>query len=343
MKHEACGQLLPRRSGFRHYRAVKRRKPLPPPLVGRPFSTRDALLLGASRKQLRAQDLAVPFRGARLPAGVDRLRDRCLALQSVSNAKSYVSHSTAAMLYGVPLPWRLERDARIHLSVARGTRAPQRPGVVGHSSAPGPENEPWIDSRGLRLSRASRLWLELAGQLDLVDLVIAGDYLLRGFRESDGRHRPFVTIAELRHAFSEHADRRYSTVIAAALGLIRERVDSPYETRLRLIVQSAGFPDPIVNEPIRDAAGEIVAQPDLRIPDYAVGLEYQGDGHRTDRSQWQRDVVRRRELDRIDWKSIEVIIPDIRNPGHLLHTLERELRHRGWTGTPTWPTLGIGG
>jgi hypothetical protein len=322
---------------------MKRRKPLPVPLVGRPFSTREAALLGASAKQLRAADLTIPFRGTRLPSGPATLRDRSLALQSVSNAASYVSHSTAARLYGVPLPRRLERDERIHLSVPRGIRAPQRPGVIGHSCAPANGESPWLDSRGLRISRPARLWLELASQLDLVELVIAGDYLLRGFRERDGSHRPFVTTPHLRQAAAEHPSHRHKRVIARALELIRERVDSPYETRLRLIVQSAGFPDPVVNVPILDAAGEIIAQPDLRIPGYNVGLEYQGDGHRTDRSQWQRDVVRRRELDEIKWKTIEAVAPDVRNPMHLLRTLEQELRQRGWTGTSSQPSLGVGG
>ena len=322
---------------------MKRRKPLPLPIVGRPFSVREAVHVGASPKQLRAADLVIPFRGARLPAASTGLRDRCLALQSVSSASSYISHSTAALLYGVPLPWRVQRDAHIHLSVPRGTRAPQRPGVVGHSCAPGHGPPPWHDSRGLRISRAARIWLDLASQLDLVELVIAGDYLLRGLRQRDGSPTPFVTIQQLRVAAAEHPSRRHASVIAQALELVRERVDSPYETRLRLIVQSAGLPDPIVNEPILDARGDTIAQPDLRIPGYAVGLEYQGDGHRTDRSQWQRDVVRRRELDRIDYKSIEAVIPDIRNPGHLLHTLEAELTTRGWTGTRRWPTLGVEG
>ncbi|WP_157412027.1 hypothetical protein [Agreia sp. Leaf283] len=320
---------------------MKRRKPLPPALVGRPFSTREALHLGASPKQLRAQDLSTPFRGARLPAGATTLRERSLALQSVSSPASYVSHSTAALLYGVPLPRRLELDERIHLSVARGTRAPQRPGVVGHSTAPGAHDAPWLDSRGLRISRAARLWLDLASQLDLVELVIAGDYLLRGFRQPSGRRTPFVTMNQLRDEAASNPARRQGRLISAALDLIRERVDSPYETRLRLIVQSAGFPDPIVNEPILDARGDTIAQPDLRIPGFNVGLEYQGDGHRKNRSQWQRDVVRRRELDAIKWKTIEAVALDIRNPGHLLHTLEQQLRERGWTGTPTWPTLGI--
>ena len=267
-----------------------------------------------------------------------------MALQSVTNRTSFVSHSTAALLYGVPLPWPLERDERtIHVTVQKPHRAPQRPDVIGHSCAPAPGDSPWLDSRGLRISRPARLWLELASQLDLVELVIAGDYLLRGFRERDGSHRPFATIPQLRQAAAEHPGRRHRAIIAQALELIRERVDSPYETRLRLIVQSAGFPDPIVNVPILDAAGEIIAQPDLRIPGYNVGLEYQGDGHRTDRRQWQRDVVRRRELDQINWKTIEAVTPDIRNPMHLLHTLEQQLRQRGWTGTSRPATLGVGG
>lgn len=300
-------------------------------------------MLGATAKQLMSSDLHRPFHGARLPAGADTLRERCLALQSVTNATSFISHSTAARLYGVPLPWRLQRESTVHVTVERPNRSPQRPGVVGHSWKPGEGAPPWLDSRGLRISRAARVWLDLASQLDLVDLVIAGDYLLRGFRERNGSHRPFATIPQLRAAAAEHAHRRHAALIAAALELLRERVDSPYETRLRLIVQSAGFPDPIVNEPILDAMGEIIAQPDLRIPGYNVGIEYQGDGHRTDRSQWQRDVVRRRELDLIDWKSIDAVLPDIRNPGHFLNTLQHELRRRGWTGTSTWPTLGIGG
>ncbi|KQO10098.1 hypothetical protein ASF06_07750 [Agreia sp. Leaf244] len=318
-----------------------RRKPLPPPVVGRAFSTREALSLGASSKQLRASDLQAPFHGARLPAGTTALRDRCMALQAVATPTLFISHSTAARLYGVPLPWRLQRDSAIHATVAKPARAPQRPGVIGHSWTPGAHYAPWLDSRGLRISRAARIWLDLASQLDLVELVIAGDYLLRGFRQPNGRRTPFVTMNQLRDEAASNPARRHGRLISAALDLIRERVDSPYETRLRLIVQSAGFPDPIVNEPILDARGDTIAQPDLRIPGFNVGLEYQGDGHRTNRSQWQRDVVRRRELDAIKWKTIEAVALDIRNPGHLLHTLEQELRERGWTGTPTWPTLGI--
>jgi hypothetical protein len=321
---------------------MTRRKPLPPEVVGRAFSTREALALGASIKQLMSSDLERPFHGARLPSGAATVRDRCLALQSVTNHTSFVSHSTAALLYGVPLPWRLQKDNTIHVTVEKPHRAPQRPGVIGHSYAAAGSPR-WLDSRGLRISRAPQLWLDLATQLDLTELVIAGDYLLRGPRERDGSRRPFVTTAQLRREASARTSRRHSALISTALELLRERVDSPYETRLRLIVQSAGFPDPIVNEAILDAMGEIIAQPDLRIPGYDVGLEYQGDGHRTDKSQWQRDVVRRRELDRIEWKTIEAIVTDIRNPGHLLHTLEQELRQRGWTGSSTWPTLGIGG
>ncbi|CAD6007017.1 hypothetical protein [Agreia sp. COWG] len=322
---------------------MTRRTPLPSSIVGRAFSTREALSLGASAKQLRASDLTAPFHGARLPVGVDTLRDRCLALQSVTNPTTFFSHSTAARLYGVPLPRRLEHESAVHVTVERPNRAPQRPGVIGHSCASGTEGESWLDSRGLRIARATRVWLDLATQLDLTELVIAGDYLLRGFRERDGTHTPFVTIAQLRQAAHHNGDRRRRTLIARALDLVRERVDSPYETRLRLIIWSAGFPDPVVNQPILDARGDTIAQPDLRVPGFMVGVEYQGDGHRTDRRQWQRDVVRRRELDAIRWKTLEAVVPDIRNPAHLLHALEFELRERGWTGSRHPPTLGVGG
>ena len=109
---------------------MTRRKPLPDAVVGRGFSTREALMLGATAKQLMSSDLHRPFHGARLPAGADTLRERCLALQSVTNATSFISHSTAARLYGVPLPWRLQRESTVHVTVERPNRSPQGPGVV---------------------------------------------------------------------------------------------------------------------------------------------------------------------------------------------------------------------
>ena len=189
------------------------------------------------------------------------------------------------------------------------------------------------------MSTAERTWLDLATQLDFVRLVAAGDYLLRGIRDPDGRRSPFTTIQRLRDAFASHPAKRNRRTIAAALEALRERVDSPKETELRLLLQDAGFPELIVNEPVRDEFGVVLACPDLRVRGFNVGIEYKGFVHATDPATWENDIVRQRRLDSVEWKTIDVMRSDLRQPHHLMLVLERELQKRGWTGRCTWPAL----
>ena len=265
------------------------------------------------------------------------LRQRCMAWQSIAPADSYVSHSTAALLFGCPLPRRLETAEVIHVTVVRPRRPPRARGVVGHSI--GPDNGTPIDSRGLRMSTAEQTWLGLATQLDFLDLVAAGDYLLRGFRQPDGRRRPFTTVQRLRDAAAAHPGRRHRATIDQALDAIRERVDSPKETELRLLLQKAGFPELVVNEPVRDDTGRVLACPDLRVCGYNLGIEYKGFVHATNQDAWENDIRRQRRLDDIDWKTIDVMRSDLRQPHHIILVIERELQKRGWTGSSTWPGL----
>lgn len=311
--------------------------PLPEDFRDVPFSVADARRAGVTRSRLRASDLTAPFYGTRLASTAPTLRQRCLAWQSVAPADSYVSHSTAALLFGCPLPWRLEKAADIHVTVARPLRPPRALGITGHSTAPRPQH--WLDSRGLRMSAAKQTWLDLATQLDAIELVAAGDYLLRGFRRPDGTRRPFTTRQRLRDPASAHCGRRYRAIITEALDAVRERVDSPKETELRLLLQTAGFPELIVNEPVRDENGLILATPDLRVRGFTLGIEYKGFVHATSPDAWENDIRRQRKLDAIDWKTIDVMRSDLRQPHHVLLVIEQELQKRGWTGHSTWPNL----
>jgi hypothetical protein len=181
---------------------MPRAAPLPDEFRDAAFSVADARRRGVSRSRLRASDLLAPFYGTRLATAAPTLRQRCLAWQSVAPVHSYVSHSTAALLFGCPLPWRLERAHEIHVTVERPMRPPRTRGITGHSTAPRPGS--WLESRGLRMSTAEETWLGLASQLDRVELVAAGDYLLRGFRRPNGTRRPFTTLQRLRDAAARH-------------------------------------------------------------------------------------------------------------------------------------------
>ena len=85
-----------------------------------------------------------------------------------------------------------------------------------------------------------------------------------------------------------------------AASYVRARVDSPMETRLRLLLVLAGLPEPEVNRELRDELG-IVMRLDLCYPAIKVAIEYDVRQHLTSASQWERDVERRNDLVAQGW------------------------------------------
>ena len=78
-----------------------------------------------------------------------------------------------------------------------------------------------------------------------------------------------------------------------AADLVRRGVDSPMESRLRLLLVLAGLPEPEVGRPVYSADGGWLAQPDLSYPALKIAIEYDGGHHLQDARQWQRDIRRR--------------------------------------------------
>lgn len=100
------------------------------------------------------------------------------------------------------------------------------------------------------------------------------------------------------------------------------------ETRLRLIVIRAGLARPVAN---RDVVvdGCWLARPDLSWPDLRIAVEYDGDHHRLDRAQWQRDIGRRRLLEDAGWLLVVVTADDVlRHPDQLVDRLRRLIVQR---------------
>jgi hypothetical protein len=139
--------------------------------------------------------------------------------------------------------------------------------------------------RGVQVTRVKRLpprrghiavpehcWMAAAGDVDLLELVTAGDWPLRKCR---------TTLAEL-EAYVRGNSGRGCRSARAAVALIRERVDSPRETRLRLCLVLAGLPTPECNIVIGDGNGPI-GRVDLVYVAFKIIIEYEGDQHRTDR------------------------------------------------------------
>jgi very-short-patch-repair endonuclease len=66
--------------------------------------------------------------------------------------------------------------------------------------------------------------------------------------------------------------------------------------------------------------------PDLSYPEQRVAVEYDGDVHRTDRTVWRRDVVRRQELESLGWRVITCTADDVlRHPDRPVSWVRRAL------------------
>ncbi|GAA2045464.1 hypothetical protein GCM10009819_36100 [Agromyces tropicus] len=303
---------------------MSRPRPLPEELRLAPFRVSEALVLGATPKQLRSARLHAPFHGVRSSVAVDDLHARCRAYEPLMTADQWFSHATAARLWGIPLPARLRDDDRLHVSTRR--REPQRVGVVGHRISARRDVRIHL---GFPVSGPADAWCELAatrsphGSTPSVDdLVIAGDRLI-------GWPSPLATLEEVDAAIARFSRSRGIRSIVAARTHLRQGSGSPRETVLRRTVAAAphGFPEPECN-------GEIVlasrrTHGDLVFRRYRVLLEYDGDQHRTNARQWHRDVDRLNELAAAGWWVIRV------HRGTHSHAwidlLATALRRRGWS------------
>ncbi len=223
---------------------------------------------------------------ARVPIG---LESRCRAYAVLQRPGHFFSHTTAARIWGVPLPpWHPAET--LHVATHAPSRAPRVQGVVGHQFE---DHRVGIRSRhGLAVADPVSTWLHLATGLNHYDLVAAGDYLVRTpHYPVPGDARPFATIEELARRTARYGGRGRRNA-ALALDRIRTGVDSPQETRLRLLMVDDGLPEPLTDVPIHDQAGERIAWVDLYYPGLRLVIEYDGEQHRTNDKQYARDVIR---------------------------------------------------
>ncbi|SDD08938.1 hypothetical protein SAMN05216410_2797 [Sanguibacter gelidistatuariae] len=278
---------------------------------GGPFLSRDALARGVSRRVLDSRLFAKPFQGVRVPAGVDLgLAEECAAAQQFLPDVAAFSHVTALRLLGVEIPWRLERDRRIHVVVPRRDFRRPRTGVVAHICTQLRPEVCVVD--GLRVTSAAQTWLQLSHGMLIDDLVVLGDAMLR-------RKDPVTTSeALLVRTEATHKMRGLATC-RSAVDLVRPGTDLSMETRARLLLITAGLPCPEVNQPVHSSSGAFLALPDMQYRDLKIAIEYDGDVHRTDPATWRRDVERRQRLEDDGWLIITATADDVlRHPDRFL-------------------------
>lgn len=291
----------------------------------------DAAAAGLSRFQLPNVGLRRLHRGLWVPAErAGDLATRCAAALRALPPGSAISHQSAAVLLGLPLPDEFmprvaaedadegteseDEDEPIHVSVPWPAHPRIRGLRVHVVSGPLPT---MTMRNGLVLTGGARLWLDLATLLGRDDLVIAGDVIVR---------RRLATVKELRALVRAKAGARGSRGARVAVVLLDGRSKSPMETRLRLLLVDHGITGFLVNRTVCDEAGGWLCTPDIQFPLLLIALEYEGDQHRTDRRQWQEDVRRYEVMRQHGWVVIRLVAADVLDrPGATADHVRREI------------------
>lgn len=276
----------------------------------------------------------MPFRGVRVPAPtVPGPLQRAKALATILTGGQFFSHQTAALIWGMPLPRAIQDDQAVHVSVFEPARPPRRIGVVGHHLKPGSATtQEWA---GLPVISPAATWTQLATVLTPYELVAVGDYILRGVDElAEYGYRPAYTALATREELgaATSSGRRVGIMkLREALGRIQEKVESPRETQLRLTLVDGGLPEPEVNREIRSAVGEFLARADLSYPDFKVIVEFDGEQHRKNRYQFDRDIDRVDRLTEHGWRVIRIRDNLLQsNPAEVVRRVRVALHERGW-------------
>ena len=281
------------------------------------FRVADARLAGKPRRWIDGTGFERPYRGIRSSRAAE-VADHPNAEQRASvvracvqfavhmHSAEYFSHTTAAILWGLPLP--MLPDAQPHVSVPG--RAPRMQGIHGHQISRSLSQVVTHPALGVRVTDPATTWAMLGEMLrHPYDLVAVGDAVVRIVRIPRAVARiernAWGTVGDLKEAL-EAGRRRGATALRAALPLIRGGVASRMETWVRLIIVDAGLPEPVTDHDVFDDRGLFVGCVDLAYPLLRIAIEFEGDQHRTDPRQWQRDIEKHERLADLGWRVIRV-------------------------------------
>lgn len=239
------------------------------------------------------------------------LRDRTVAAWLWSRRRGVIAGSAAAALHGAD--WV---DATIPVELIwRNGRPPV--GLVVRNEAI--HDDEITTVRGIPVTSKSRTAFDLGRHLDRGDAVARLDALKRA--------TAFHADSVWRLA-DRYPGARGIASLRRAIPLVDGGAASPRETWLRLLLVDAGLPRPTTQLAVVENRGKRLRTLDMGWEDYIVGVEYDGDQHRTDRPQYAKDVRVKRKLAEFGWLMTFVIKED--RPDEIVASVRDALVSRGW-------------
>lgn len=231
-------------------------------------------------------------------------------------------------LWALPFPIEWKSAEELEIAAPQQQSPPRTAGVRG---------------RRLRSSRA-HAWrvhgvpvvdpvaavFSCARELTVPQLVVLLDGVVASSMNYPGQDRvarPRFALDDVEARLADWGRFPGSGAVRTALGLAREEVESPKETETRLLIVDSGLPEPVVQFEVRDGS-RLVARIDLAYPQWRIAIEYEGDGHRTERAQWRRDITRQRELEGQGWIVIRLTQQDLVDPQPFLARIRSAIAER---------------
>lgn len=331
---------------------IRRTPPTPSAVCGPAFRTEEARAEGFTDWSLRALRMVKPTTGVRALEPIADPIALAAAFHLAVPDDAVFSHTTAARLWGLPLPPRLARHSQVHVMRGTGRSQLERRGCVSHR---GLERRETAVINGIPVTSLADTWLDVIGafhaRIFLEDAVMMGDAaveMIQRTRFLDEVHPgadpassewwcdPHTRgIQTLRRRLAERRTFRGRRLAKESLRLVRPRVWSPMESYSRMVAVRAELPEPALNESVHfPDGGGLIGYGDLvwgkRKPSRSrVVAEYQGREVHTEAESSRADDSSRCTLMRdAGWIVIELYSKDITTVtgrGKFVHRLRRLL------------------
>ncbi len=298
-------------------------EPVVPELDTRlPFTRAQFQRSGRDANELRRRGYASVVRGVWVHAAAQDELTLVRAALLLHPKDAFASHLSAAQVLGLPVP----EHRFAHVTVAKPKHRRYRAQIKPHVTE---RPRKVIIVRGIRTTDPIATFIDCAGWLTLVDLVVLGDAIVRQYR---------IPPRKLLAACRRSSDY-YAGLARRAAEYVRKGVDSPMETRLRMLIVLAGLPEPTVNVVVMDEEGRVVRRYDLCWPSIKLIVEYDGRQHAAV-GQWKRDLGRREDIDDDGFRILVVTAEGIYDtPADTLHRVRRQLVLRGMPNVPALDDL----
>lgn len=286
--------------------------PIAPPVTGlvRPVPIDPTGRAGPTRAQARGPGWRYTSPGLVVPVSVtdDVVEQRILEAYTRTGPHTVVSGWAALRLHGGGFFDGLGRDGQTRLPVpisANGARirpAPPRDLLTDERVPPG-ETTVRLGIRCTTVRRAVFDEMRRIGEVREMAVAVGAACAA----ELTSVHRMRVYAATRRW----YRDVR---MVREAVEMAVQGCRSPQEDRFRLIWEyDAGWGRPLINHPIHDQRGRLVAIPDLFDPERGVVGEYAGADHR-DIDRHQSDIAREAAIRAVGLEYVEVVGRDLREP-----------------------------